>query len=87
MTLMSGNLAGVGIGGEDWGGKRNFDLAAYSRWPNSKTQRIPTRDYQRRGVKPGPNRYADVLTHHIAVAEGFEPPDGVSRLSLSRRVH
>ena len=22
-----------------------------------------------------------------AVAEGFEPPDGVSRLSLSRRVH
>ena len=24
---------------------------------------------------------------HKAVAEGFEPPDGVSRLSLSRRVH
>lgn len=23
----------------------------------------------------------------MAVAEGFEPPDGVSRLSLSRRVH
>ena len=26
-------------------------------------------------------------THHTAVAEGFEPPDGFSRLSLSRRVH
>jgi hypothetical protein len=25
--------------------------------------------------------------HHVAVAEGFEPPVGVSRLSLSRRVH
>jgi hypothetical protein len=25
--------------------------------------------------------------HHLAVAEGFEPPDGFSRLSLSRRVH
>ncbi len=24
---------------------------------------------------------------HLAVAEGFEPPDGFSRLSLSRRVH
>lgn len=24
---------------------------------------------------------------HMAVAEGFEPPDGFSRLSLSRRVH
>lgn len=25
--------------------------------------------------------------YNLAVAEGFEPPDGVSRLSLSRRVH
>ena len=34
---------------------------------------------------------AAVLRHgnapHTAVAEGFEPPDGFSRLSLSRRVH
>lgn len=29
----------------------------------------------------GSNKY------NLAVAEGFEPPDGVSRLSLSRRVH
>ncbi len=26
-------------------------------------------------------------TPQTAVAEGFEPPDGFSRLSLSRRVH
>jgi hypothetical protein len=31
-------------------------------------------------------RYAPTL-HWVAVAEGFEPPDGFSRLSLSRRVH
>ncbi len=32
---------------------------------------------------------ANSVMHHelMAVAEGFEPPDGFSRLSLSRRVH
>lgn len=38
------------------------------------------------------SRIADISpnggnTPRRAVAEGFEPPDGVSRLSLSRRVH
>ena len=42
----------------------------------------PTRDYQPRGVKPGPKKtrtlimgsgYSDVPTHHMVPPAGFEP--------------
>lgn len=34
-----------------------------------------------------PTRFSQASIRLNAVAEGFEPPDGFSRLSLSRRVH
>ena len=49
----------------------------------------PKRPHRTAKKKPEPLKegsgYADVLRHHMAVAEGFEPSDGFSRHTLSRR--
>lgn len=67
---------------------RHNDEAGFSTGYAARAETRSRRHVARRDI----SRIADISpnggnTPRRAVAEGFEPPDGVSRLSLSRRVH